>query len=153
MLAPVFFVLLFGIIEVGVIFYGTSVLEKATQDAARLVRTGQAQASTLTQEQFRTRICDEIAPVLACDANLQIDVRSYASFGGASFAPPVDADGNLDPSLDAYEPGNAGDVVLVRSFYTWDVLTPLLAPLISNMSGGRRLIAATAAFRNEPFVN
>ena len=34
-----FFMLLFGVLEVGIIFFGNSMLEKATSDAARLIRT------------------------------------------------------------------------------------------------------------------
>ena len=41
MVAPAFFLFLFGIIETGVIFFAQSALTNATNDAARLVRTGQ----------------------------------------------------------------------------------------------------------------
>ena len=41
LVAPVFFVLLMGTIEIGVMFFGDFVLQNATNDAARLVRTGQ----------------------------------------------------------------------------------------------------------------
>jgi Flp pilus assembly protein TadG len=153
MLAMPFFMLLFGIIEVGLIFYGSCILEKATQDAARLIRTGQAQSGgSLTAEKFKTDdLCKQIAAVLSCNANLQVDVRSYGDFGSVNFTPPLDKDGNLDPNLDQFQTGGAGQVVLVRTFYTWNIVVPLLQPFFSNMSGGRRLLSATAAFRNEPF--
>ncbi|MEI9990707.1 MAG: TadE/TadG family type IV pilus assembly protein [Rhizomicrobium sp.] len=150
-IAPVFFILLLGIIENGVIFFAASTLQNATDNAARYVRTGQAQAANLTQAQFRTRICNDIAPLLACDGNLQIDLDAYAGYGGATFAAPIDANGNLKANLSNYQPGVACNVVLVRAFYTWKVMTPGLSVFLTNITGGYHLISATAAFRNEPF--
>ncbi len=151
LIAPVFFLLLTGIIENGVIFFAASTLQNATDNAARYVRTGQAQAASMTKAQFRTMICTNIAPLLACDSNLQIDMQAYAGYNGASFAPPVNANGTLNANLDNYQPGVACNVVLVRAFYTWKVVTPGLSVFLTNIAGGYHLISATAAFRNEPF--
>ncbi len=151
LIAPVFFILLMGIVENGVIFFAGSTLQYATDNAARYVRTGQAQAASMTQAQFRTMVCNDIAPLLACSANLQIDMESYAGYNGAAFAPPVDANGNLNAGLNKYQPGVACNVVLVRAFYTWKVITPGLSVFLTNITGGYHLISATAAFRNEPF--
>jgi len=150
-IAPVFFILLMGIVENGVIFFAGSTLQYATDNAARYVRTGQAQAANMTQAQFRTMICNDIAPLLPCNGNLQIDMESYAGYAGAAFASPTDANGNLNAGLNNYQPGVACNVVLVRAFYTWKVITPGLSVFLTNISGGYHLISATAAFRNEPF--
>ena len=45
-IAPVFFLLLLGIIETGIMFYAQNTLNFATQNAGRLVRTGSAQGTT-----------------------------------------------------------------------------------------------------------
>ena len=58
---------------------------------------------------------------------------------------------NLNSALNNYELGTACSVVLVRAFYTWSVLTPLLTPFLVNMSSNDHLIYAASAFRNEPF--
>jgi Flp pilus assembly protein TadG len=171
LIAPVFFVLLMGSIEAGVMFFGQFVLQNAANDAARLVRTGQitgtlpnqvltqAQLNAgqvagqpMTQAQFRTFICNEITPVLACDGNLQIDVESFSNFSAASYANPLIAGNTLDPNLNNYAPGNVCSVVLLRAFYTWNVVTPLLTPFLSNMANNKHLMSATAAFRNEPYT-
>jgi Flp pilus assembly protein TadG len=153
LIAPVFFLLLLGIIENGVIFFAGSTLQYATDNAARYIRTGQAQAASTTQAQLRTRICNDIAPLLACNANLQIDVEAYSGYSSANFATATDASGNLKTTLNNYQPGTACNVVLVRSFYTWSIITPVLSAFLTNMSTGNHLISATAAFRNEPFVS
>jgi len=41
--------------------------------------------------------------------------------------------------------------VVVRLFYQWPLLVTGLGYNISNLSGSKRLLSATAAFRNEPF--
>jgi len=170
-IAPIFFVLLMGTLEIGIMFFGDFVLQNATNDAARLVRTGQVTGTLpnqtltaaeiaagmvagqpMTQAQFRTYICNDIAPVLACDSNLQVELDSFSSFGAATFPSPLKADGTLNPTLNGYSPGTVCNVVLLRTFYTWSVITPLLTPFLTNMAGNKHLLTATAAFRNEPFT-
>jgi Flp pilus assembly protein TadG len=152
MIAPVLFILLMGIIENGVIYFAGATLQNATDDVSRQIRTGQVQAVGMTQAQFRQAICDEIAPLLACDSNLQIDVESYANYTTANYVSPTAPDGTLKTTLNNYSPGNACDVVLVRSFFTWQVVTPILSQFLTNITGGYHLVSATSAFRNEPFV-
>jgi Flp pilus assembly protein TadG len=147
--APVFFLLIFASIESSILYFSQATLQYAVNDAARFVRTGQAQATT--QAAFRTRICNDIAPLIPCDANLQVDMESFPNFTSASYPPPLDANGNLNATLTNYQQGTACSVVLVRVFYKWSVMTPLLTPFLSNMTGDFHLISAAAAFRNEPY--
>lgn len=146
-----FFMFLFGILEAGLVFFGNSMLDKATADAARLVRTGQAQAQNMTATQFHDYICTQISPLLSCGANLQVDVEAFNSFGNVNIPNPIDAQGNLNSNLNNYVVGGAGDIVLVRTFYTWNIITPLLRPFFSNLSSGQRLMTSASTFRNEPF--
>lgn len=146
-----FFMLLFGVLEVGIIFFGNSMLEKATADASRLIRTGQAQAQNMTAVQFHDYICTQVSPLLSCGTNLQVDVEAFSSFGGVNIQNPIDGQGNLNQNLNSYAIGRAGDIVLVRTFYTWDIVTPLLKPFFANLSNGKRLLTSASTFRNEPF--
>ena len=43
LIAPIFFGLLFAIIELAMVFFASQVLETVTQDSARMIMTGQAQ--------------------------------------------------------------------------------------------------------------
>jgi Flp pilus assembly protein TadG len=151
MIAPIFFIFLLGTIEVGVMYLGQFALQNATSDAARLIRTGQVSLSNMTAAQFRTSICNEISPVLACNTNLQIDVQSYTNFGTANFGNPLLANGTLNPALNNFSPGGVCSIVLVRAFYVWSVNTPLLTTFMVNMAGDKHLMTATAAFRTEPY--
>lgn len=150
-IAPVLFVFLMGTLEVGIMFIGQFALQNATSDAARQIRTGQIQLGHLTQADFRQLICNEISPLLACDSNLQIDVETYSNFGGASFNSPLTSSQTLDPNLNNWQPGAECSIVLVRAFYTWGVVTPVLTPFMVNMANNKHLMSATSAFRNEPY--
>lgn len=153
LIAPVFFLLLMGTMESGIIFIGDFVLQNAVNDAARQIRTGVVASDKVTQENFRALVCNEISGMLKCDAqHLQIDVKAFTNFSGAGFSNPIKPDGTLDPTLNAWEPGKECSVVLVRAFYSWAVVTPLLTPFLVNLPGNNHLITATEAFRNEPYT-
>src|SRR6478609_5220452 len=76
--APVFFMFMFGILEGGIMFFGQAALMNSVQDAARLVRTGQAQTGSMNQAAFKTQVCNGISALLNC-ANLTVDVQAYPS--------------------------------------------------------------------------
>jgi len=147
-----FLLLLFGILQVGLIYMGNLAIENAAHQGARLIRTGQAQTQGFDVNAFKQEVCKNLLAFLTC-AKLQVDVRRFASFGGSQLTNPLDAAGNLKSSF-SYEPGNAGDVVVVRLFYPWDLTSKFPSLLsLSNMAGNQRLLMATVAFRNEPYEN
>lgn len=151
MIAMPFFMLLYAVIDISLIFFASTTLENGIVGAARQIRTGQAQAANMTEEQFRDLVCDQISMMLGCDARLGLDVRKFDSWGPAQALPAaLDGDGNLSGNLN-FDPGDAGDVVVVRAFYTWPMLTPTVGAQFVNMAGGHRLLQASIAFRNEPF--
>lgn len=150
LMAIPFFSLLFAMLETTMVFFATVSLETGAAEAARMVRTGQAQFGGMGQGDMRNIVCGKM--FMACDDRLQIDVRRFDNFTDVDFSDPLTADGDLRTDL-TFDPGGAGDIVLVRVFYTWDVMTPLIGEAMSNMNGGARLIVASAAFRNEPFGN
>jgi Flp pilus assembly protein TadG len=150
LVAPVFFALLFAIIETGLMFFASQVLETITQDSARMILTGQAQIGGLSQAQFQTYVCSRIPALFTC-ANVYVDVESYPAFTSVTINSQIDGSSNFINNM-KYCPGNAGDIVVVRLFYQWPQFVTGLGYNISNLSGNKRLLAATAAFRNEPFI-
>jgi Flp pilus assembly protein TadG len=144
--------LLLAILEVAVVYFANFELEAATAQGARLIRTGQAQTQGFDAAKFKSEVCKHVSAPITCSA-LMLDVRRYASFGGAGadLTNPVDANGNLKTNF-TYDPGAGGDVVVVRAFYEWNLTAKLPKDIaLSNMNNGDRLLVATAAFRNEPF--
>lgn len=145
-----FFFLIYAIIDISLIFFASTTLENGLLAAARQIRTGEAQAANMSTAQFRALVCNQISMLLGCDGRLGLDVRKFTGFGAVVLPAALDENGNLSGNMQ-FDPGAAGDVVVVRAFYTWPMLTPTVGMQFSNMSGGHRLLEASIAFRNEPF--
>lgn len=151
MVATPFFFMLFALLEVGHLFVLSSVLENATMDAGRRIRTGQVQLEGGTTETFRADICERMSIYQGrCEENLQIDVRVLPQFS----SPPVDpmADGeNFDPDVLTFQPGAREQIVLVRAWWRETLFTPMMGQGLSRLGDGKAVLTAAAAFRNEPF--
>jgi Flp pilus assembly protein TadG len=150
LVAPIFFGLLFAIIELSLVFYAGQILETATQDSARVIMTGQAQMAAFTQAQFKNLVCSKIVTMFDCVNGVSIDVQSYTAFGSVNIADPIDAGRNF-VAPNNYQPGGPGDIVVVRIFYQWPLLVTGLGFNVANLAGSKRLLTATAAFQNEPY--
>ena len=153
LIAAPFFFLIFGLLEICLIFIMSNVMEHAVSEASRSLRTGEAQGAGITQALFREDICAELIELLDCDAGLHIDVRTAANFGATPGGVPLDADGEFDDSGFTFQPGAANEIVAVRVFYEWDLITPYISQPLANMSGNKHLLQTSAVFRNEPFGN
>ncbi len=161
LVAPIFFALLFAIIETAIVFFAGQVLETITQNSARVVLTGQAQSGSVTscavsgvstpctQTTFKNYVCSQIPALFDC-SKLYVDVTSFSSFSAVTLPTHIDPSGNFDATMN-YSPGNAGDIVVVRLFYQWPLFVTGLGYNISNLAGNKRLLVATAAFKNEPY--
>ena len=150
MVAFPFFALLFAILETAVVFFAGQILETGVYNASRLIRTGQAQTSGFSEAQFRQSVCDNIYGVIDCNNDLILDVRTHENFDSADLSSPFDADGNTT-FTPKYDPGQRNDIVVVRAFVKWPTIVPGFGNDLSTFGDGSRLLAATAAFRNEPF--
>lgn len=151
LIAMPFFFLIFGLLEVCVLFIMSAILEHGISEAARTIRTGEMQENGFGQVAFKTAVCAELFNLLDCDSKLRFDVKTFGSFGATTNSSVLDADGNLDDTNFTFSPGAANEIVVVRVFYEWDLITPVLSAPLANMSGNRRLLQSTVAFRNEPF--
>ena len=77
LVAPIFFAVLFAIIELALVFFATQILETVTQDTSRLIMTGQAQNASYTQAQFKNAVCAKLTVMFDCVNGVSIDVQSY----------------------------------------------------------------------------
>jgi Flp pilus assembly protein TadG len=149
-----FFLLTVGLAEISMIGFAQTSLDLGVSEAARQIRTGQAQLGGLGQADIEDQICDEVNNfvVLECEGNLFLDVDRFDSFVDASNSEndPIE-DGEFQDDGFGYQPGTASDIVVVRAYYRWQVLTPLFEPIFQNVSGGDRILVTTMMFRNEPF--
>jgi Flp pilus assembly protein TadG len=150
LVAPVFFAVLFAIIELALVFFASQILETVTQDTSRLIMTGQAQNASYTQASFKDAVCAKLTVMFDCVNGVSIDVQSYKQFSTVDVADPIDAGKNFVPPNN-YLPGGPGDIVVVRLFYKWPLFVTGLGFNPANIAGNKRLLTATAAFQNEPY--
>jgi Flp pilus assembly protein TadG len=151
-IAPIFVGLLISVLETGIFFLAQNALQAAAVQVGRLILTGQAQASGLTQSQFASGACPSIQALFTC-SKLMVDVQSYSSFSNAVASTPTltyDGQGNVTNTWN-YSPGAAGQIVVVRLMYQWPIITGPFAFIVSNLSNGTSLIMGVTAFRVEPY--
>ncbi|MGQ3018070.1 TadE/TadG family type IV pilus assembly protein [Phenylobacterium sp.] len=144
--------LIFGVLELAMVFMVATTLEGATAAAARPLRTGAMQtAGTASKDEFAKAVCARMSWLGAsCAGNLQVDVRTYADFTSLRDDPAMTG-GNFDPTKTCWSPGGPTDIVLVRTYYNWTIFTPLLSNALVNAPGNKRMVSAVEAFRNEPY--
>jgi len=148
--AAPFLALLFAIMESALMFLAGQTLQTAAANSSRLILTGQAQNQGYSQSSFQQSVCGALASIFDC-SRILIDVRTSTNFCSANTSLPV-SNGQLQNNF-TYSPGNPGDIVVVRLMYQWPVFVSLLglSNALSNMSGSKNLLMASAAFRNEPY--
>jgi Flp pilus assembly protein TadG len=162
MVTAPFFLLVLGIMTVGLQFLSAHFLEYGVEAAARKLRTGEAQKAGLTLSGFRELFCDAAGFMIACDDRLVIHVKSGTTFAALTPVTSCVTDGNLTPASgtgsDAIRTraGGASDAVMVSACYQWDAgmeLWQLITNLISPMPvvRGKPVLSAATAFRSEPF--
>lgn len=152
LVAMPFMVLMFGIIELGCVFLVSATLDLATDRAARMIRTGEFQTSGATSKSdFKNQICSRMTWLSsACSSNLSVDVQTFDNFTDLSGAETVDPDA-IKNDATCFTTGKPDDIVLVRTFFTWSLFTPLLDNALDNTGDGKRRISSVATFRNEPY--
>ncbi|WP_337659814.1 TadE/TadG family type IV pilus assembly protein [Anderseniella sp. Alg231-50] len=163
--APFLF-LLIATFETGLTFLSEYAVQSATTSAARLIRTGQVQDQGFSKAQFKTELCGLLPSLIDCD-KIYINVEVRNNFTEAAERTDASEDGELSDGVtagSAFEPGNAEDVVIVETFYEWDLFTPYVMELLAlngtgaaqpywlaNHGEKKHLIRGVAVFRNEPF--
>lgn len=154
LIALPFMGLIFGILELGMVFMVSTTLDNATETAAREIRTGQLQSDKGTVASFKSTVCGEMSWLgSSCDANLYLQVKKFPQFSDIDITDPETSDDLEEMKTkpeDYFVPGGPQDIIVVRAYYQWDLITPLLNKGLQTIDG-KRLIVSTVTFRNEPF--
>lgn len=144
--------LLFGLIEICMVFTKQGALEFATLQAARQIRTGQIQQGAGSPEDaFRQALCDAASFLIPCDA-IAYEVQAMNDFSEANERPPpeFDEEGNLETQ--SFDVGGSSGVVLIRTIHRHPIMTPMMKPLLA--TGGSEdsfLATSTVVLRTEPY--
>ncbi len=165
-----FLALLFGIVELAVLFFISSTTQHALETSAREIRTGELLGSGEGVTEFKAKICAAMSGVGDCD-NLRLDVVSANTSKFSDLALPVsptpvncagtpaeiaaceEAAAAAPPVMpaDNFACTSGGDVVMIRVQYVHTLTIPSTLTKLSNASGNTHVITHTTAFKNEPF--
>lgn len=151
LVAAPFLALIIALIQTFLVFFAQQALETIVRQSARLVMTGQVQSAQMTQAAFKQKVCDQIVILFNC-SGLMVDMQVATAWTSANTAMPTltyDGSGKVS-NVWQYNPGDAGDIVVLRVMYEWPVVLGPLGLNLSNLSNGNRLIMSSAAFQNEP---
>lgn len=146
-----FLFMMFSILEIGRLYALSSVLEDATMDAGRRIRTGEMQTSGASAATFKAAVCDRMSIFEGeCNQRLSVDVRVMPQFANQTPPDPVTGDSFSEGQL-TYQPGGANDIVLVRTFWRAPLFAPLVTQGLQKLSDGSAVLTAAATFRTEPY--
>ncbi len=142
LVAPVFFLLIFAILEFGWYFFVEHTIHYATREGTRLALVGTQLNDPGGNPMSRV---DSITSTIKDNAAMAVDpnsllIKIYPV--GADYADP----GNWETI--ANNAGAGGDYMRVRTRYTYTFITPLIKQFFT---GGQRVITASTLFRNELF--
>jgi len=147
-----FIILLVGMCEVGLFYASGALLEGASTDAARMIRTGQVQGASDPETAFKTELCNQTAVLIPCD-KIQyevIDIPAGSFIAAENYQPVIDSNGNLVPQ--GFNAGNSNDVVMIRTYYKYKFLTPFIGDMLSGHAGQDWLgQMSTVVIKSEPY--
>lgn len=164
LVSPLLFLTIFFIMSVGYMMFMGQALDYATQKSSRQLMTGQVQAQSLTQTQFRTQIvcpllpsmfnCDNVIvnvqAVPTADGNYPNEYNAFLNSSQTGLAIP-----QLANTQTNYCPGQQQGYVYLQVLYPVNIfLSFLSSSSIATTYLGKKvyLIMSTATFLNEPFV-
>ncbi|CAA7613152.1 Flp pilus assembly protein TadG [Candidatus Terasakiella magnetica] len=144
-----FMILLMGTFELGLLIFENSVVEGATREAARKVRTGAVQSNADPLGTFQQAFCTALFGIYTC-SGFSYDVRSFSDFPAITL-PPIQFDAQGNPSNAVFQPGGAGTVVTVRVVRRHTFFTPLIGTMMGAGTSNSLPVTATAVLKTEPY--
>jgi len=154
-----FFFVIGSLFETGLMLFTEYVLQNATQQAARAVRTGQASTTDgtllVSAADFKATVCESVSLIIDCDGKVTVYVNNAATFASleTTMADPLTigpgSGGSAYPVV--FNPGGQLAATTVVATYDWDFVFPFMDFLGNINNGEARRVYGLAIFRNEPF--
>lgn len=138
LVAPLFFLLLFSIVDFGAMMWANLTMQQAVREGARYAVTGQTglDPNTSAPQRYRAvleKIHDSSLGVYdMSNAQVTTWVNGTSQANGSSMF------------------GGAGDIVVIQVTCNWPLMTPLVAAFYKS-TGGKYRFNVAATMRNEAF--
>ncbi len=160
LLAPIFFGMMFSILEVGWVFFTEAVVQRAEKDAIRMIRTGQVQQISqdnnpdAQRQAVFDKVCRFVSAFGSCEEELAVEVETFDSFKAlAESNNDVTCSDNAGYAAGStsFEPGDEESIVRMRICILYDTLNPLIGISLKSTEGDGNRMIAQHIFRNEPY--
>ena len=178
---PAFIALLLAILYTALIFLAQQMLETATQGAGRLLLTGAAQTTHMsngdvgmTANDFKNAICNgasgtdasgqpveipPLLPVMLTCSRLTVNVTTATTYNVASAAAPTftyNSSGVITSTGTGYNDQSGGTgqnrIVVLQLIYLWPTGTGPLGLNLINQPNGNRMLVATTVLTTEAYT-
>lgn len=149
-LAPLFFLMLFALLESCVAFAAQQVMTNAMDDVARQFRTGDSKVNPeeMNPEKLHDLICARMSVLFPSGCpGLSVDLRQFDTFGDAADA----LRNEIVPSTTVVDPGGALSKNVLRVSYRWPIFMSFLHDTLADRDDGTKLLFATTTWQNEPY--
>lgn len=180
LVGPAFIALLMAILNTILVYLAQEGLETATEGAARMLLTGEAQTLRLpsgnvgmSAADFKTAICtgisgtdangnavtyaSQLPPMLDC-SRLTVNVTTAAGYTVSGTQPPTftySKTGAVTSTGTGYNPTGGGPgqnkIVILQLVYLWPTTKGLLGFDLSNQPNGDRMLVATEVLTTEDY--
>jgi Flp pilus assembly protein TadG len=138
LVAPIFFLLLFSVVDFGMMMWANLTMQHAVREGARYAVTGQTNLDPNASAPQRYRAVLE-----------KIHDTSLGVFDMSNAQVTTWVNGSSQPN-GAGMFGNAGDIVVIQVTCNWPLLTPVVAAFYQ-ATGGKYKFSVAATMRNEAF--
>ena len=158
--APIFFVMMFTLFEIGWFYYTNSIVDASISNASRLIKTGRLQQAGLSDQQQEalifTEVCRALKVINSCEENLTVEVETFSTFaslvsqtGNGDALCPTSSEADLEGQQ--FQPGGELSIVRIRVCYLHKILNPAIGIQLAEGTTNKRRIITSAVFRNEPY--
>ena len=144
LVAPLLFLTLFSLVEIGALGMMSSGLDNAVYETARRIRTGRDDGAA-TASGFEDQICARLGGNLSkCRDRLTISVQRFDRFSDANAIVTAAPAGQFNK-------GVADDIIVVKADFEWPLMTPFIATAYNRSGPLSVTLGSRTAFKNEPF--
>jgi Flp pilus assembly protein TadG len=168
LVGPPFMLVMLALLDFGQTLLTQSVLDGAARDAARLIRTGQVQASGSPITTFQTLLCSDMSSLMttaSCNTNVLFEVQTFSGFGSVAFTSCTYNNNQTGTGTAcSFTPGVGGNIVGVQVSYARPYIVPWVGACLTggscwtgtgSSSGAQgtqtTTLMSTVIFQNEPF--
>ena len=159
--SPIFIALMLSIVEIGWVGFSQTVTIDAITDVGRLVRTGQIQNISITDDPNAQRnavfevVCRYAKIYGNCSENVTVEVQAFKSFAELEEASsePIICQNSAQDAVDnlGFNPGGDSSIVRVRVCILYETLNPAIGLSLRKTNGQPNRLISQLLFHNEPF--